>query len=147
MKKILILIFIFFVFASFAQAQPSPAQLKRVEATREMLKDVDKKSLEDTLKELKSSPYFEGSLTILEAVAATYREMVSEYQVEGQAKKEWLHSMVMLNMAYFQLGGSGEEEGESGLNIIIRRKLKKYLPAELMADRRLFHSLEQQKGE
>ena len=143
MRKTLVIVLFFLMFAVSVHAQPSSAQLERVMAVRELLQEADNKSLEETLEQLRASTYLEGNLQIMEAVAATYRDMVEEYQVEGQAKKEWLHSIVLLNMAYFQMGGSGEEENDTGLNIVIRRKLKQYLPADLLADRRLFHSLEQ----
>ncbi|HLF18874.1 MAG TPA: hypothetical protein VI749_08290 [Candidatus Omnitrophota bacterium] len=143
MIKTIVFIVCFSLLAYPVRAQLAPAQLERVKAAKELLKEIDTTSVEETVEKLSQSVYPEGDLMIMEAVASTYRDMVFEHQVEGQEKKEWLHSMVLLNMAYFQMGGSGEEEGDTGLNIAIRRKLKQYLSADLMADRRLFHSLEQ----
>lgn len=142
MKKLFLTVFFFMIFVSTVSAGTlSQSQVERVKAVRALLAGVDNRTLQDTISELANSKFPEGNLEIMEAIAATYQEMVSEYQVEGQAKKEWLHSMVCLNMAYLQAGGIAERS-DTGLNMVIRRKLKKYLSPQLLSDPELFYSVE-----
>ena len=76
-------------------------------------------------------------------MAKTYADIVREINVEGQKKKEWLYSMVCLNMAYLQFGGSqGKSGSTTELNRLIRQKLKKYLPPELLKQPGFAYSLE-----
>jgi len=119
----------------------TPAQINRVTVAKQLLGGADPRTVGAISAELAKSRHTEGDLQILEAVAKTYKEMITEYPQATQSKKEWLHSMVLLNMAFFQFGGNSEAN-DTGLNITIRRKLKKYLSPELLADPNLFYSLE-----
>ena len=76
-------------------------------------------------------------------MAKTYADIVREVNVEGKKKKEWLYSMVCLNMAYLQFGGSqGKSGSTTELNRLIRRKLKGYLPPNALKRDGFFYSLE-----
>jgi hypothetical protein len=115
-------------------------QMERVKACKRLMDGADGKSLEQTVMDLERTPYIEENLLILEAVAKTYSEIILKYEVASKRKKEWLHSMVMLNMAYLQLGG-GEQDGTSALNTLISRKLVGYLPPDLFKNTEIFQSL------
>jgi len=120
----------------------TPAQVHRVKACQQLLAGVDKKSLEQHLQDL-GSRYTEENLQILEAVANAYAEIVEEQQVIGQEKKEWLYSVVMLNMAYLQMGGMHvNRSGDTALNRLIQAKLKRRLSSSLTADENLFYTLD-----
>lgn len=143
-KKIfIVLILILWVHPAFAQQRLSPKQIERVKALKMLLADADERPLEKIMEDLTQTPSPENNLLVLEGIAAAYADILKEYNVEGLERKKWLYSMVLLNMAYFQLGGADiERADEPGLNIVIRRKLKEYLPADLMTDPELFYSLE-----
>lgn len=115
-------------------------QMERVKVCKRLMDGADGKSLEQTVKDLERTLYIEENLLILEAVARTYSEIAHKYEVMGKGRKEWLHSMVMLNMAYLQLGG-GEQAGTSALNMLISRKLVGYLPPDLFKNPEIFQSL------
>ena len=76
-------------------------------------------------------------------MAKTYTDIVREINVKGQKKKEWLYSMVCLNMAYLQFGGSqGKYGSTTELNRLIRKKLKEYLPGDVFKQSGYLHSLQ-----
>ncbi len=129
---------------SYSKRQLTPAQLERVKVCKLILQDVDKKSLQQTNEELSRLSYPEENLQILEAMAKTYADIVREVKVEKQTQKEWLYSMIELNMGYLQLGGvkGGDGGQDEPLNRRIRYKLRTYLPSELLNHPALFHSLE-----
>jgi hypothetical protein len=120
----------------------TPEQYERVKACKDLLAGIDNKSLEATVEELTQSKTPEADLQISEAIAKTYAELVKEYQVESKERKEWLFSMVQLNMGYLRLGG-GQNQPEGALNGLIWVKLKKYLSPDLLNDSKLFYSIEQ----
>ncbi len=118
-------------------------EIDRLKVCKRLLSEVDTKSFEETLTEIERTPYPRENLQLLEAVAKTYAEIVDEQNVVGQKKKEWLHSMITLNMAYLQLGGLQLKQGDdSALNKMIRRKLKEHLPVEIKDHQGVFDSLE-----
>jgi hypothetical protein len=117
-------------------------QLSRVKECKRLLGSVDKKSFDETVAKLEGSDSVDGNLLIMEAVAKTYADIVRSKDLQDQKKKEWLYSMVLLNMAYFQLSGGVDDKNENVLNLLIRQKLKGYLPKELFSDPKLFHSIE-----
>ena len=141
MRTLIVLLLIIGIPIGSDAASLSQAQMERVKAAKQLLGAADPRAVEEIADEFSKTRLTEGNLQIFEAVAQTYRDMLLEYPQAAQGKKEWLHSMILLNMAYFQFGGSSEEN-DSGLNITIRRKLKKYLSPELLADPNLFYSLE-----
>ena len=143
-------IFIIFLFlATSVQAQVinksrylTPQEMERVKAVKELLYDVDKKSLNETIRELEKSRQAHIDLEMREAMAKTYTDIVREISVEGQKKKEWLYSMICLNMAYLQFGGSQGKPGTTTeLNRLIRQKLKKYLPPDVLNQSGFLYSL------
>ena len=123
-----------------ASAQLTPQQFERVKICKNLLQEADLKSLDETVEELEQARNPEQNLQILEAIALTYSEISKEQKVEAKADKEWLHSMVALNMAYLQLGG-GEGGRDTALNRLIRGKLKEHLSTALLHDPELFHSV------
>jgi hypothetical protein len=76
-------------------------------------------------------------------MAKAYADIVRDQDVVGEKKKEWLYSMVCLNMAYFQFGGTqGPPGSATSLNRLIRRKLKEYLPPSVLKQPGFLYSLE-----
>lgn len=126
-----------------SQSRLTPQQIERVKACKQLLEGADQKSLETSIEGVESSPHPEENLQIMEAMAKTFSEIALEYKVESQKKKEWLYSMVELNMAYLQLEGAQGGAGvRDALNKLICRKLKEYLPARLLKNPGLFYSVE-----
>jgi hypothetical protein len=104
-------------------------QIERVRAVKGLLDGIDKKSVAETIAELEKTRRPEINLEMKEAMAKAFTDIVAEIDVKGQQKKEWLYSMVCLNMAYLQFGGSqGNPGSTTELNRLIRQKLKEYLP-------------------
>jgi len=118
-------------------------EIQRVKAVKELLGDVDKSSMRETIKELEKTKHPQTNLEMREAMARTYTDIVKEIGVDGQKKKEWLYSMVCLNMAYLQFGGSqGKYGSTTELNRLIRQKLKEYLPADVLDRSGFLHTLQ-----
>ena len=140
----LLVIFIFSAAPAHAQGNfPTGQDIERVKALKAILYDVDTKSLPETIEELQKTRHPQINLQMREAMAKTYADIVRDVNVEGQKKKEWLYSMVCLNMAYLQFGGSqGTPGSTSSLNRLIRRKLKGYLPPNALKQAGFFYSLE-----
>lgn len=147
-KKILTIIFIFLATSAYAQGNYrsgylTGADIERVKVVKALLYGVDTKSLQETINELKKTRNPQINLQIREAMAKTYTDIVSQIDVKGQKKKEWLYSMVCLNMAYLQFGGSqGTPGSTTSLNRLIRQELKKYLPPNALKQPGFFYSLE-----
>jgi len=148
-KKHVLFVFIFICLATSAHAQAShrsghltAAEIERVRSVKELLYGVDTKSLRATIDELEKTRHPLINLEMKEAMARAYADIVREINVEGQKKKEWLYSMVCLNMAYLQFGG---DQGKSGstteLNRLIRKKLKEYLPQDVLKQPGFIYSL------
>jgi hypothetical protein len=148
------MVHIFMVFAVFLAASAhaegsyntshlSAADIERVKAVKALLYGVDKKSLQETISELERTRQPRINLQMREAMARAYTDIVREINVEGQEKKEWLYSMVCLNMAYLQFGGSqGKPGSTTELNRLIRQKLKEYLPPNALKQAGFIYSLE-----
>jgi hypothetical protein len=118
------------------------SEIQRVKAVKELLSVVDKKPLRMTIVELEKTRDPEINLEIREAMAQAYTDVVRDYKVEGQKKKEWLYSMVCLNMAYLQFGGQQPASGDSNsLNKLIRQELKKHLSPEVLRQSGFLYSL------
>ena len=123
----------FCAFADTAKGHLTPLQVERLRTVKQMLAEVDDKSLRQTIDEMEKAGQPQVNLAIREAIAATYSEIVQEKNVVDQGKKAWLYSMVTLNMAYLQFGATKESGSSSDpLNRIIRRKLKEHLPAGIV---------------
>jgi len=117
-------------------------EIQRLKAVKELLEGVDKKSLRETIVELEKARHPQIDLEMREAMAKTYTDIVREMDVKGQKKKEWLYSMVCLNMAYLQFGGSqGKYGSTTELNRLIRQKLKEYLPSDVLDRSGFLHTL------
>src|SRR5262249_36009106 len=132
----------------FALAQPAHAynrlsddDIARVRQVKELLGPVDKKSMRDTILELEKSRKPQLNLELKEAMAKAYADIAREYQITSVARKEWLYSMVCLNMAYLQFSGTASKEKTTDLNRLIRQKLKQYLPPDIMEQPGFFNSL------
>ncbi len=128
-------------------ADLSPTQTKRLKACRLLLKDVDPRPFPAVEKDLKKSGHLEESLRVLEAVARTYAAIARDKGVTKQQSREWLYSMVRLNMAFLQLGGDEHNVGggkDRPLNRLICRKLKENLPSDLLHQHSgVFHSTDE----
>ena len=117
--------------------------IERLKGVKALLGGIDKKSLQASIRELEKTRHPHTNLVMREAMARTFTDIVKEVNVEGQKKKEWLYSMICLNMAYLQFGGSqGKRGSTSELNRLIRRKLKEYLPPDLFHQSGFLYSLE-----
>lgn len=110
------------------QAQYPVSFADRVKALKALIRDVDTKPARQTMEEIEESQDPELDLVMREAMAKTYADIVRDEKVLDQKKKEWLYSMVGINMAYLQFGGQ-QDSSANGLNRLIRQKLKDYLPS------------------
>jgi len=121
----------------------TPSQRQRLMAAKQLLAGIDKESLQQTIDALRKTRHFQLNVQMREAMAKTYADIVKEENVVGQKKKEWLYSMVCLNMAYLQFGGAqGSPGSTTDLNRLIRRKLKEYLPENILKQPGFIYSLE-----
>jgi len=105
--------------------------MERIRALKDLIRDVDRKSLAQTIHEIENADDPRLELQKQEAIAKTYADIVLQEKVVDQRQKEWLHSMITINMAYLQFGGSGDDSG-NGLHRLIRNKLRDYLPPEVL---------------
>jgi hypothetical protein len=143
-----LIVFIFLAVPAYAEGNYksrhlTAEEIQRVRAVQALLDGIDTKSLQETIRDLERTRHPEINLQMKEAMARAYTDIVREINVEGQKKKEWLYSMVCLNMAYLQFGGN---EGKSGstteLNRLIRQKLIGYLPPNVLKQPGFLYSLE-----
>lgn len=111
------------------------AELERLKALKDLARDVDRESLSEAIDDLARADDLEIALLMRESVAKTYDDIVRERNVVDQDQKEWLYSMVKLNMAYLQLSAAYDNSGNA-LNRLIRQKLLYYLPAGIVNDPR-----------
>ncbi len=146
--RLILTIFLFLITSAYAEqgyryGHLTAQEIERVRQVEALLGGVDTKSLRETINELERSRHPYINLEVKEAMAKAYTDIVREINVEGQSKKEWLYSMVCLNMAYLQFGG---DEGRPGstteLNRLIRKKLMEYLPSDLLKQFGSMYSLE-----
>lgn len=127
----------------FCQNHLTSEDIERVKAGKNLLSEVDSKSLKETLDtfELQSCPQINAF--IIEAMAKTYTDIVNEQKIEEKNRKEWLYSKIQLNMAYLQLTG-GQQKGDSDpLNRLIRTKLKQFLPQNILTHPAFFHEVKE----
>lgn len=144
-KYFLFLIVSLFLAANaYSQSGRLTAQdIQRVKAVKQLLDGVDKESLRQTIDELEKTRYPQINLQIKEAMAKTYTDIAQEFNVTGPKKKEWLYSMVCLNMAYLQFGGDqGNSRNSTDLNRLIRQKLNGYLPLKVLKQYGMIYSLD-----
>jgi hypothetical protein len=124
------------VYANPTKSRLSQEEKARITALKETFLEVEKKTPEQMISTIEKSPYPQINLAIKEAMARAYVDIVREQNVQGQKKKEWLYSMIALNMAYFQFGGDKDSAaGAKNLNKLIRAKLKTYLPVGIFKQR------------
>ena len=148
MKFIPLIIFLFLATSAYAEGSYSSKHLtaqeiERVRVVKGLLSGIDTKPLRETIAELEKTRHPEISLEMKEAMAKAFTDIVRDINVEGQKKKEWLYSMVCLNMAYLQFGGAqGKYGSTTELNRLIRQKLKEYLPPNALKQSGFFYSLE-----
>ena len=146
MKKLsIVLIVLLFSTASMAAVRHhlSTEDIEEARMIKQMLGTVDKKSLDQFVDELEKTDHPHLNLQLREAMAKTYVDIVRDHQVEGQEKKEWLYSMISLNMAYLQFGGTPQTARHAdGLNRLILQKLKAYLPADIIQQSGFTYDLE-----
>ncbi len=109
----------------------SEQEIARIKAFKQLIRDVDTKTLQQTVDEVERADDPGLELAMQEAIAKTYADTAREQKVSDQKQKEWLFSMVTINMAYLQFGAKNDESGNA-LNRLIRRKLREYLPPEVL---------------
>jgi hypothetical protein len=108
--------------------------LARINAYKQLIKEVDAKSARQTADELAKTRYPQLNLELKEAMARTYADIVRQQNVAPK-NRPWLYSKIALNMAYLQFGGGKTDDA---LNNLICRKLKEHLP-EGISKRPGFH--------
>ncbi len=115
-----------------AKERLTTKDIDRIKAYKHLVADVDTNSVGKTVTMLERSDNPRLNLTLKEAIARTYAEIVLEQGISDSKKKIWLYSMVGLNMAYFQFAGSNAaQKNVSDLNRMIRGKLRKHLPEDI----------------
>ena len=118
-------------------------EIDRVRQVKELLSGVDTKPLRETIKEIEKSKHPQTNIELQEAMAHAFLDIAKENNVEGIKKKQWLYSMVCLNMAYLQFGGTlGKYGSTTELNRLIRQKLIAYLPRNINTQPGFLNSLE-----
>jgi len=144
-----LLVIIFMLLASFAYADGNyksrltSQEIERVKAAKELLIGVDSQPMWKTIEELQKSRHPLVNIEMKEAMAHAYTDIAQEFKIDGQKRKEWLYSMVCLNMAYLQFGGAqGKSGSTTELNRLIRQKIKDYLPANILNQPGFIYSLE-----
>ena len=116
-----------------------PQAIERVRQYKLLVKDVEPKSVPAIVSDLEKTGDPMLNLQIKEAIAKTYAVIIQEEHIEGISKKQWLYSMVALNMAYLQFGGTNSDRS---LNKMILHKLKENLPAGIIDQHGFHFSLE-----
>lgn len=135
MFRQLLIVMVVFVFlpSVYAQERLTGQDILRVKAYKHMIRDIDDKSLQHTLDELEKAEYPEVALALKEAMAKAYVDIVREQNVQELKKKQWLYSMVNLNMAYLQFVGlKPTSRNTDPLNKLIRQRLKTYLSPHII---------------
>jgi len=136
-RSIALIIFLFLTSSVYVEAKSrhlTMEEIERVRAVKELLGDVDSKTVQQTIKELERSDYPQINLQLKEAMAKTFFDIVRDKNIQGQARQERLLSQISLNMAYLQLGGTQDKAGSAEpLNRLIRKKLREYLPSEIFS--------------
>ncbi len=137
-------VFLFFSTSAYSQSgRLTQEDILRVKEVKQLLSGIDRESLQKTIDDLDKTRYPRINLQIKEAMARTYTDIAGEYKLTSQKRKEWLYSMVCLNMAYLQFGGEqGNSRNTTDLNRLIRQKLKGYLPLNVLKQHGLIYSLE-----
>ncbi len=117
--------------------------LSDVQSFKALLADVDHKTVDQTVNDINRTPYPFITLKIRQAMAQTYHDIVTELKVVGQGKREWLYSMITLNMAYLQFEGQQTQTVKTtALNNLICTKLRAYLTPQIMNHPGFHSSLE-----
>jgi hypothetical protein len=144
MRLLILIIALFLSSSAYAQSRYLTQQdIQRVREVKQLLNGIDKESLQQTINDLEKTRYPQINLQIREAMAKTYTDIAQEFNVTGQKKKEWLYSMVCLNMAYLQFGGDqGNSRNSTDLNRLIRQKLNGYLPLKVLKQHGMIYSLD-----
>ncbi len=132
-KVILLIMVVMQATMQMAFAGPlTPIEIERVKVFKQLVQEVDRKPLHQTIEDLEKTAHPKTSLWVKEAMAQTYMDIVREQNVQGQGKKEWLYSMINLNMAYLQFVGTKQRmKTGNSLNVLICHKLKEHLPPDI----------------
>ncbi|MCK5014971.1 MAG: hypothetical protein KAS66_14255 [Candidatus Omnitrophica bacterium] len=142
-KTVYLIVFLILAAPATAGANFTQAQTHRLIKAKALLMDTEDRSADDLIKEFEKTGLPHEHLDIYEAIAATFRDITTEYGENSPQSRERLLGKIRMNMAYFQLGGPDTDQpGDGELNRLIRRKLKKYLPKDIWDNPELFHSLE-----
>ena len=120
------------IHAAVVRVHLTAPEIEHVKAFKKLIRDVDGKSLMQTIAEIETAANPQLELQMQEAIAKTYADIVLEEKVGDLKQKEWLYSMVTINMAYLQFGAKQDDSGNA-LNRMIRKKLREYLPPEVLS--------------
>ncbi len=142
-KVVCFILFLVVISPATASAAFTQAEVRRLTEAKILLMDADKRSVDDLIEGFNSTGLPNEQITIYEAIAATFRDIIQDYGEHSAQSQKQLLNKIRMNMAYFQFGGSrAEQPGGSELNRLIQRKLKQYLPENIWDNPKLFHSLE-----
>jgi hypothetical protein len=142
-KTICLCVLLTFIVPAAAGAALTQTEVFRLTKAKALLMDAEKRPLDEIIEEFERTGLPHEHLQIYEAVAATFRDILTDHQENDTRSRERLLDKIRMNMAYFQFGGTKtEQEGGSELNRLIQRKLKQYLPEDIWGNSKLFHSLE-----
>lgn len=128
--------------ACAAAGRLTSADLDRVRELKKLIAAVDTKSLEQTVREIERATDPQLMLKISEAMARVYADIERDQQVTDSKTREWLYSLVALNMATMQFGGKPSGGKDGALNRMITRKLKEYLSSDVFANPHFHVSVE-----
>lgn len=119
-----------------------PGQIEVVRESKELIRDIDTESLDETVQGLNKTSCPVMQVLMLSAMARTYADLVVEYELDGLDARQRLYDKIGMNMAFMQFtAGRGSDEAD--LNRLIRLKLKQYLPPEILTHPGFYFSLEE----
>ena len=134
-----------FLFSGTAYAVEGPltgAHLARIEQVKQILGQVEDRPARQIMDEFNRTSAPQGNLQILEAVSATYQDLVDRKKVTDMEEKKQLYNLIRLNVAYLQFGGNIGYQGDKKINLWIRQTLARHLPQELMQNQQVFYTLD-----
>jgi hypothetical protein len=125
-----LVLFLLLSTSAFAGGKLSPSEIERVKAFKQLIVDVDKKSVEQTIRQIEKGddPHF--VLQIQEIIAKVYSDIIRDNEVKDTGKREWIYGLVALNMANLQFGGTA---GRDSMNAMIRKRLQDNLPHSVLS--------------
>lgn len=149
MKKCGLAITIFFLSLSIvsplaAQEKLRADQMQRLRHMMRILQDVDKNSEDQIIVDITYTQPIEGQLQLREIIAETFQDLTTKFELTSLRGKRNLYQRIQMNMAFLQMGGMKLDQlPPTSLDQEIVLYLKKQIPKDLVADERLFYTLEE----